>query len=136
LNFTIPQGATGSGGGGGGGQGFSSVYHDVSFSNAYFSASSTTASATETNPVLTWVQAGCTATSLSVYSLQSNVITVTLREGMPGSMAYTTMSCMASSGVACTATGSVTVGAGSFVDFHIAGASGTTAGVWIALGCS
>jgi hypothetical protein len=40
------------------------------------------------------------------------------------------------SGSACTASGNVTVAPGNFVDFNVSGASGTAAGVWIALTCS
>jgi hypothetical protein len=139
LNFTIPQGAAGASGGGGssggGGISFASVYHDVSFSNLFFSVSSTTGSPTEIGSVLTWVPAGCTATDLNVFSQQSNQITVTLRQGTPGSMADTTMSCVVASGTACAATGSVVVPAGNFVDLSVSGASGAVAGVWMALTC-
>jgi hypothetical protein len=51
-------------------------------------------------------------------------------------MVDTALVCTASPGVACIASGSVTVPAGSFVDLSIAGASGTTAGVWTALACN
>jgi hypothetical protein len=86
--------------------------------------------------VLTWVPAGCAATQLSVFSRQSNTITVTVRMGTPGSMADTALTCSAASGAACTATANVTVGAGEFVDLRVSGASGTAAGVWTALACN
>ncbi len=148
LNFTIPQGATGPAGSGGGGGGntsgipFASVYHAVSFNDLYYSVNNPNASATETGTgtapasALTWVPAGCTATALSVFSQQANTITVTLRAGAPSSMAPTGLVCAASPGVACTASGSVTIPAGSFVDLGISGASGTAAGVWTALTCN
>lgn len=139
LNFTIPQGAPGtSGGGGGGGTSgipFASMYHSVSFNTLYYSVNNPNASASETASVLTWVPAGCTATKLVVFSQQSNTVTVTLRAGASGSMANTELSCSASSGGSCTATGSVAVAAGNFVDVSITGASGTSAGVWTALAC-
>jgi hypothetical protein len=139
LNFTIPQGAAGtSGGGGGGGTSgipFASMYHAVSFNTTYYSVNSATASASETAAVLTWVPAGCTATKLVVFSQQSNTVTVTLRAGASGSIANTGLSCAASSGGSCTATGSVAVPAGGFVDVSITGASGTSAGVWTAVAC-
>jgi hypothetical protein len=86
--------------------------------------------------VLTWVPAGCSATQMSVFSRQSNTINVTLRQGTPGSMANTVLACSAAPGAGCTATGNVTVGAGNFVDFSVTGASGTAAGVWVALACN
>jgi len=141
LNFTIPQGAPGASSGGGGGGGtsgvpFASMYHAVSFNTVYYSVNNTTASATETAPVLTWVPTGCTASSLAVFSQQSNTIAVTLRTGTPGAMANSSLSCSASSGSGCTATGTVVVPAGGFIDLTITGASGTAAGVWTALACN
>jgi hypothetical protein len=148
LNFTIPQGATGpagSGGIGGNGTGgiqFASVYHAVSFNFLYYSVSGPNASASEIGTAaapasaLTWIPSACTATALSVFSQQTNPITVTLRTGAPGSIVDTALACTASPGVPCTASGSVTVPAGSFVDFSITGASGTAAGVWTALACN
>ena len=139
LNFTLPQGAVGASGAGGGGGASSStplsMYHAVSFAANYYSVSTTNASAGEGASVLTWVPAACTATKLTVYSQQSNTVTVTLRSGVPGAMADTVLACSAVTGVACTVTGSVAVAAGSFVDVSIAGASGTAAGVWTALAC-
>jgi hypothetical protein len=141
LNFTVPQGAPGANGTGGGGGGgtsgipFASMYHAVSFNTNYYSVNNTGADFTETTEVLTWVPAGCTATKLTVFSQQSNAITVMLRQGSPTSMADTGLGCSAASGGTCTATGSVEVGAGNFVDLSISGASGTTAGVWTALAC-
>jgi hypothetical protein len=142
LNFTIPQGPAGvpgSGGGGGGTSGipFASMYHAVSFSFSYYSVNSSTSSLNELAPVLTWLPSGCTATTLNVFSEQSNTILVTLRSGAtPLSMANTSLVCSAASGVACAATGSVAIPAGSFVDLDIAGSSGTAAGVWTALACN
>jgi hypothetical protein len=141
LNFTIPQGAgggTGSTGAGPGGILFASMYHSVAYGNVYFSVNNQNASATEQAPMaaLTWVPVACTATALNVYSMQSNTILVTLRTGAPGSLADTALSCSASSGGSCTASGSVSIPAGSFVDFSITGASATPAGVWTALQCN
>jgi hypothetical protein len=141
LNFTIPQGAPGTGGGGGGGVGgtsgipFASMYHPVSFTTMYYSVNTPNASASETDAVLTWVPAGCTASKLVVFSRQSNTVTVTLRAGVAGSIANTGLSCAAASGGSCTATGSVAVPAGGLVDLVITGASGTAAGVWTAVEC-
>jgi hypothetical protein len=139
LNFTIPQGAPGVGGGGGGGASgipFASLYHAVSFNFAFYSVSSANASASEDDSVLTWEPSGCSAAQLKVFSRQANTITVTLRQGVPGSMADTALACSAASGSACTATGSVAVVAGNFVDLRVSGASGTPAGVWVALVCN
>jgi hypothetical protein len=141
LNFTIPQGADGGSGGTGSSSGgilFASMYHSVSFSNVYYSVNNQNSSPTEQAPMaaLTWVPVACTATALNVYSLQSNTITVTLRTGAAGSLANTALTCSAVSGSSCSATGSISIPAGSFVDFSITGASGTPAGVWTALQCN
>jgi hypothetical protein len=140
LNFTIPQGApsVGGGGGGGGTSGipFASLYHAVSFSFVFYSVNSANSAASETDSVLTWVPAGCSATQLSVFSRQSSTIIVTLRQGIPGGMADTALTCSVAPEAACTATGNVTVGAGEFVDLRVSGASGTAAGVWTALKCN
>jgi len=139
LNFTIPQGAAGANGTGGGGTSgipFASMYHAVSFNDSYYSLNNTNSSATEAASELTWVPAGCTATQLVAYSQQSNTIAVTLRQGLPGNMAETTLTCSATTGSTCTATGSVAVAAGNFVDLIITGASGTASGVWTAVACN
>jgi len=81
------------------------------------------------------VPLGCTATRLDVYSQQSGSITVTLRAGTPGSMADTTLACSPSTNASCSATGSVSIPAGNFIDVHIEHASGTIAGVWTAIQC-
>jgi hypothetical protein len=140
LNFTIPQGADGISGSGGGPGGilFASMYHSVSYSNTYYSVNNQNASPTEQAPMaaLTWVPVACTATSLNVYSLQANPVTVTLRSGDAGSMADTALKCSATSGSSCSTTGTIAIPAGSFVDFSITGASVNPAGVWTALQCN
>jgi hypothetical protein len=141
LNFSIPQGAPGTGGssegGGTSGVPFASVYHGVSFSNVYYSVNNGNESVSEVgSSALTWVPNGCTATSLSVFSQQSGTISVILRQGTPTTMADTALACTVSPGSACTVSGSVAVGAGNFVDLSISGASGTVAGVWTALACN
>lgn len=140
LNFTIPQGVAGTNGTGGGSNGatgavLGSMYHAVSYNYIFYSVSNTSQVATENPSVLTWMPTGCTATTLNVYSKQSGQITVTLREGAPGSMANTALACTAASGGSCTASGGA-ITAGSFVDFVVSGASGTADAVWMALGCS
>jgi hypothetical protein len=140
LNFTIPQGAAGangSGGGSGGGMGsFASMYHAVSFNSHYYSVNTPNASLTEDPSVMVWVPLACTATMLSVSSQQGNAVTVTLRQGLPGSMADTALTCTAAAGGICRVTGSVPVAAGSFVDLSISGADTNAAGVWTAVGCN
>jgi len=145
LNFTIPQGTAGASGMGGGGTGvggtsgiaFQSTYHAVSYTSLYYSVNNANSALNESGgSMLTWVPGGCTATKLTMYSMQANAITVTLRQGMPGSMAGTTMTCTATTNSSCTATGSLVVGSGSFVDLAISGANGTAAGVWTALACN
>jgi hypothetical protein len=140
LNFTIPQGALGTGGSGGGGTSgipFASLYHAVSFNFSFYSVNSANSAAGEADSVLTWVPAGCVATQLSVFSRETtNTINVTLREGTRGSMANTSLTCSVAPGSACTASGSVAVTAGNFVDFNVTGASGTAVGVWTALACN
>jgi len=144
LNFGIPQGATGAAGSGGSGSigsgSFAAVFHPVSYATTYYSVNSPNASTNETGTtattgVLAWVPLGCTASQLSVYSQQSNMITVTLRTGAPGTMVPSTLVCSVTSNSSCTATGSVVVAAGQFIDYQISGASGTPAAVWTALQC-
>jgi hypothetical protein len=140
LNFTIPRGAAGTGATGGtSGIPFASMYHGGSFGDLYYSVSNTSSSATEFAPQLTWVPAGCTATELTVFSQQATPITVTLRAGPVGSLANTALVCAVAaggaSGATCTATGSVAVAAGEFVDLGVSGANGTGA-VWTALQCN
>ncbi len=141
LNFMIPQGAPGVGGSGTGGGGtsgipFASLYHAVSFNFSFYSVNSANSSASESDSVLTWVPSGCSATQLSVFSRQSNSIRVILRQGTPGNMVDTGLACSVASGSACTTTGNVAIAAGNFVDFSVSGASGTAAGVWMALACN
>jgi hypothetical protein len=141
LNFVIPQGAPGANGTSGsgtpdaGGSSFASTYHGVSFNANFYSINNTNSSVSEDASILTWIPAGCTTNSLTVYSQQGNTITVTLRSGVPGSMAATTMVCAVSSHSSCTSTEAVPVPAGSFVDLQIAGADGNNAGVWTSLSC-
>jgi hypothetical protein len=140
LNFTIPQGPAGASGGGAGGSGsgwgsFASVYHPVAF-ETYYSVSSAVSNASETSAILTWVPSGCTATTLTAYSQQTNTVKITLRVGMPGSMNATDLACTVSLNSTCTATANVIVPAGSFVDFKIEGGNGTQTAVWTALACS
>ncbi len=143
LNFTIPQGAAGANGSGGGGGGggtsgipFASIYHAVSYNYPYYAVNSSNSSLMETDAVLTWAPAGCTATQLSVFSRQGNPVTVTLRQGTPAAMSDTSLACSAASGSSCTASGSIDVQAGHFVDFLVSGANGTAAGVWMVLACN
>jgi collagen type VII alpha len=142
LNFGIPQGAAGTGGtstGDSGGKSFAAMYHAVNFSTFYYSVNAPTAASSETGAVLAWVPKACSAVRLDVFSQQSNAVTVTLRVGAPGAM-VDTLSCVAASVASggsgtCPAVGAVAVAAGSFMDLNIAGASGTTAGVWTSVEC-
>ena len=115
---------------------FASVYHSVLFTVPYQSVNNANSAASETDSVLTWVPSGCTATTLSVFSHQTNTVTVTLRAGTPGSMANTALVCSVAPGAACTVSGNVTVAAGDFVDYNMTGSSGTGLGIWTALACN
>jgi hypothetical protein len=138
LDFTIPQGVPGTNGGGSVGSNNSalSMYHPVSFSTHFYSVSNTSASATETPSILTWIPSGCATTSLTAYSQQVNTITIKLRMGTPASMTDTELLCSVSTGSSCTSTVSVPVPAGSFVDLEIEGPNGQQAGVWTAFTCN
>jgi hypothetical protein len=128
---------------------FNSTYYSVTSSNASVGLNENTTTVPTTTPtngavngnglfygaVLSWVPLGCTATQLNVYSQQTSTITVTLRTGAPGAMAASTLVCSVSQNSSCTATGSVMVAAGQFIDYQISGASGTAAPVWTALQC-
>jgi hypothetical protein len=111
------------------------MYHEVSFLTAFYAVNSPTAAASESAAVQAWVPRGCSAVRLDVFSQQANTVTVTLRNGTPSAMVDTALSCIAASGGSCTTNGAVAVSAGSFLDFSIAGASGTPAGVWTQLEC-
>jgi hypothetical protein len=112
------------------------MYHAVSFNTVYYSVNNTNASVTEMAPVLTWIPASCTASTLTVYSQQTNTIAVTLRTGTPGAMTNSSLSCSVASNTGCTSTGAVAVPAGSFIDLIMTGANGTSAGVWTAVNCN
>jgi hypothetical protein len=140
LNFTIPRGAAGTGGGGEtSGIAFAAMYHGGSFGDLYYSVSNSSSSATESAPLLTWTPGGCSATELTVFSQQTTPITVTLRAGPVTNLANTALQCAVAaggtSGASCTATASVAVAAGDFVDLGVSGANGTGA-VWTALQCN
>ena len=142
LNFVIPQGEAGTSGptGGAGGEisgiPFMSVYHSVSFDTIFYSVNNSNSSGDESESILTWIPAGCTATKLSVFSRQSNTITVTLRAGALGAMVNTALSCSVSPNSSCASTGTAVVPVDGFLDFSISGTSGTPAGVWTAVLCN
>jgi hypothetical protein len=139
LNFTIPQGPAGAAGGGGSGSGaaggLAAMVHQVSYAALYYAVNNPNQSAVENASILTWVPNGCTATQLQVFSQQGATVTVTLRVGSIGAMADTSLSCQAATGGSCTATGSVVVPAGGFVDLSVAHADSVAQGVWTAVSC-
>ena len=139
LNFGIPQGAAGTGSGSGSGTSsgtFGAMYHAASYNTLYYAVNSPNASATEAGgSVLAWVPQGCVATELDVYSQQTGAITVTLRAGTPLAMQNTMLSCSPATNGSCTVTGAVAIPVGSFIDYEVSAASGTTAGVWTSLQC-
>ena len=115
---------------------FAAMYHAVSYNTFFYAVNSPNASATETSgSVLAWIPQACTATELDVYSQQSGAITVTLRAGTPGAMQNTALSCSPATNASCTATAAVAIPAGSFLDYQVSAASGSTAGVWTSLQC-
>jgi len=141
LNFTIPQGAAGASGSGSGssstsGLPFTTTLHSVSFNFSFYGVNSYAAASTETSAALTWVPQSCTIPALYVYSQQSNTITVTLRQGTPGNMAATALTCSPASNSSCSITSSVSISAGNFIDLSVSGASGSAANVWTAFGCN
>ena len=141
FNFVLPaasSGGTGSGTAAAGTSGvpFESTIHAVVFGTTFYSVSNSTSAGNEAGPVLTWVPGGCTATKLTVYSMQANPITVTLRSGTPGSMQPTGLACQVSNSSSCTVQGSVTITAGTFLDLGILGANGTASSVWTAVACN
>jgi hypothetical protein len=129
LNFSIPQSTLAATG-----LPPISMYHAITALSAFYSVNSSGANATETNSILTWVPVGCTASRLAVFSPQGESLTVTLRQGTPGNMSNTTLSCTVAPN-SCTVTGSVTIPAGSFVDLSIT-APLLGADVWTVLSCN
>jgi hypothetical protein len=151
LNFTIPQGATGPAGSGGGGStsGISgaAVAHgepsggSPGLTPEYYSVTSSTASSTESAAVLTWVQAGCTVSSLNVYSQLTAQTTLTLRAfATPTSSASVLLTCTVAAGpasTACSVPDGTKVNAGYFIDYSIVSENGPTNPViWTALTCN
>jgi hypothetical protein len=147
LNFTIPQGATGPPGSGDGtGIQSAGVYHSVqnNLDYPYYSVSNPNSSATESGltasaySALTWISTACTATALNIFSEQNGTISATLRVGTtPASMADTTLACTSvAKGASCSAAGSISIPAGSFVDLVISGADNSPMPVWTALACN
>lgn len=141
LNFGIPQGVAGASSGSPGGNpgiaggSFAAIFHSVSFSTAFYAVNAPVAMFGEAASVLAWVPRGCSAVRLDVFSLQSNTVTVRLRNGPAAAMADTTLSCAATSGGSCSSVGAVAIAPGSLIDFSISGASGTPAAVWTQLEC-
>jgi collagen type VII alpha len=129
LNFSIPQSTPAATG-----LPPISIYHTVAALSAFYSVNTSSANATEMNSLLTWVPTGCTASRLAVFSPQGDSLTVTLRQGTPGNMSSTTLSCTIAPN-SCTATGSVTIPAGSFVDLSVT-APLLGADVWTVLSCN
>ncbi len=151
LNFTIPQGADGpaGSGGSGGSSGIpsASVYHveplggSPGLTPLYYSASNSTSSATESAPLLTWVPAGCSVTSLSVYSQLTTQTTLTLRAfTTPASTATALLTCTVAAGpssTTCSIPSGTQVNAGSFIDFSIVSENGPpNPAIWTALSCN
>ena len=143
LDFTIPQGAVGTSGGGTssgssalGLSGAGTMVHDVSYAASFYSLSNPNQSLQEASSVLTWVPAGCTATQLNVFSLQGGTITATVRVGIPRAMVDSALSCQVTAGNSCSATGSVVIPIGGFIDFSVSHSDSTPASVWTALKCS
>jgi hypothetical protein len=139
LNFGIPQGVSGTSGSSSAtttGSSFAAEYHAVSFANLYYSVNSPNAGASESDAVLAWIPAGCTATRLDVVSHQSGSVKVTLRAGASSStMADTALVCTPALGN-CPVLGSVVIPAGYFVDLRIDFSSGTVGGVWTSVQCN
>jgi hypothetical protein len=129
LNFSIPQSTQAATG-----LPPISMYHAIAALSAFYSVNSSATNATEANTILTWVPAGCTASRLAVFSPQGDSLTVTLRQGTPGSMSNTILSCTVAPN-SCAATGSVLIPAGSFVDLSIT-APLLGADVWTVLSCN
>jgi hypothetical protein len=127
LNFTFPQAETS-------GLPAISTYHQLTALSSYYSVNSPAAYATEANAALTWGPNGCTATKLSVYSQEGNLVAVTLRQGTPGNMSATALTCTVALN-SCTTTEGVTINAGSFVDLSITTTAIDT-DVWTLLICN
>jgi hypothetical protein len=151
LNFTIPQGAAGSGGGSGSGS--TSGISGAAMSHVepsggtpgltpeYYSVNNSTASSTESAAVLTWVPAGCTVTALNVYSQLTAQTTLALRAlATPTSSATVLLTCTVAAGpasTACSVPGGTQVNAGTFIDYSIVSENGpANPGVWTALTCN
>jgi hypothetical protein len=147
LNFTIPQGAAGSGGSGGtSGIPFAVISHvepsggTPGTTPEYYSVNTSTASAIESASLLTWVPAGCTVTALNVYSQLTASTTLTLRTfaTLP-STGVTLLTCTVAAGpssTTCTVPSGTQVPAG-FIDYKITTENGPASPtIWTALACN
>jgi Collagen triple helix repeat (20 copies) len=142
FNFTIPQGAVG--GSSNKGIPFTTTAHSVGLDQYFNPVQSYAALLTPADNDFTWVVDQCTIPNITVYSKYSENLIVDLQYNTSGAGAGTTslgMACaVAANGNSCTATGPVTVNAGSFLIFYVTGPGGilpTGAGtIWTAFSCS
>jgi len=145
LNFTIPQGVPGTGGSSpNAGIAFTTVARRMTTEEYANPVQAIAGSAPPIDEQFIWVAVSCTITALQVYSKYTEDLEVDLQfnlSGAGGSTGSTGLFCMApANGNGCTATGSVTVTAGSFLIFHITevstGVAPTGTGViWTSFGC-
>jgi hypothetical protein len=102
-------------------------------------SSSTLGTAADAPGILTYLPTACTISRLDVNSTITNSVTVTLRMGTAANnLANTALTCSitgTAAGVACTSTGTVSVAAGSFLDFSYTGGAAGNGAVYTTLKC-
>jgi hypothetical protein len=144
FNFTIPQGAAGSGGGSTTGIPFTTVSRSIGVSEYFNPVQALVAISSPADNIFTWVAEQCTIPSVEVYSKYSEALIVDLQYNTSGSGSATTslgLACsVAANGSGCTGTGPVTVNAGTFLIFYITQSGGTapagTGTLWTAFTCT
>jgi hypothetical protein len=144
FNFTIPQGVAGSGGSSTSGIPFTTVSRSIGVSEYFNPVQALVAISSPADNIFTWVAEQCTIPSIAIYSKYSEALIVDLQYNTSGSGTGTTslgLPCsVAANEGSCTATGPVTVNAGSFLIFYITqsggGAPAGTGTLWTAFTCS
>ena len=140
LEFTIPQGATGSSGGGGSGSGLYTTVHTVAPQNAGLQIYSPLVdghTGGDGYAVLAYLPSSCQINTVQVYNSSATDASFEIHTGTPGNMSVTAAgvcTVRANSATACTGPG--TLGSRNFVDFGIASASSITSYLYTQFACN
>lgn len=138
LDFTIPQGAAGSGGGGSG-SGVYTTVHTVAAQNAgmqVYSPLVNGSAASDAFTVLGYLPAACKLSSVLVYNSAATDGRFEIHTGTPGNMTATAAgSCAIRANAATTCAGPGTLGTNNFVSFGIASGSSAQSFIYTQFSC-